>query len=170
MHKPVYRLEDAQGHVPFHGEQACMRYLTPHYDPKDLFTVMGLPQDFLEGLTNAGLVFGWRTQAPFRQFFKRGGQTGCRKLGFDRCVFRPTLRLDLPDGQVMFLREPLDPNDRVHQALAILLGSDFQNQSIQRASKHIQVLVLAVVQGADSVPKLRCPHAPGNEKGSGYAD
>lgn len=130
MHKPVYRLEDAQGHGPFHGEQACMRYLTPHYDPKDLFTVMELPQDFLEGLTNAGLVFGWRTQALFRQFFKRGGQTGCRKLGFDQCVW-PTLRMDLPDGQVLFLREPFDPDDQLHQAVATLLGLISQKISNQ---------------------------------------
>ncbi len=120
--RPVYRLQDAKGHGPFHGEQACVLYLKPHYEPKDLFTVMGLPQDFLEGLTNAGLVFGWRTQALYRQFFKPGGQTGCRKLGFDRCVFKPTLRLDLPDGQVLFLREPLNPDDPLHQAVATLLG------------------------------------------------
>lgn len=126
MHKPVYRLEDAQGHGPYHGEQACVFHLTPHYDPKDLFRAMGLSQDWLEGLSNAGLVFGWRTQDLYRQFFKPGGLAACQRLGFERSVFRPTLRLDLPDGQVMFLREPLDPNDQVHQALAILLGSDFQ--------------------------------------------
>jgi hypothetical protein len=131
MQRPVYRLENAQGHGPFHGERVCMPHLTPHYQPKDLFTVMGLPQDFLEGLTDAGLVFGWRTQALYRQFFKSGGMAVCRSLGFDRCVFRPTLRLDLPDGQVLFLREPFNPDDQLHQAVATLLGLIAEKTAVQ---------------------------------------
>lgn len=99
-----------------------MPYLTPHYEPKDLFKAMGLPQDFLEGLTDAGLVFGWRTQALYRQFFKSGGLAACQRLGFGRTMFMPALRLDLPDGQVLFLRDPLDPDDQLHQAVATLLG------------------------------------------------
>lgn len=128
MTRPVYRLENEHGHGPYRGDRACMAHLVPHYEPADLFRAMGLSEDVLEGLGNAGLVFGWKTKRLYRRFFKRGGQAGCRRLGFECYLFTPALRLDLPDGQVMFLKEPLDPNDPVHQALQALLPLISNNQ------------------------------------------
>lgn len=109
MTRPVYRLENEHGHGPYRGDRACMAHLVPHYEPADLFRAMGLSEDVLEGLGNAGLVFGWKTKRLYRRFFKRGGQAGCRRLGFECYLFTPALRLDLPDGQVMFLKEPWTP-------------------------------------------------------------
>lgn len=128
MTRLVYRLENEHGHGPYGGDRVCMEYLVPHYEPVDLFRAMGLSEDVLEGLGNAGLVFGWRTKRLYRRFFKRGGQAACRRLGFGCHPFNPALRLDLPDGQVMFLKEPLDLGDPVHQALQTLLSLISTNQ------------------------------------------
>ena len=117
MNPPVYRLENEQGHGPFHGDQPCVPFLLPHYDPEDLFKAMGLPAGSLNALSNAGLVFGWRTQRLYREFFKPRGQAGCAAHGFSCAIYRPDIRLNLSDGQVMFFREAWEPTDRLHQAL-----------------------------------------------------
>ena len=122
MSKPVYRLENHEGHGPFHGDQPCVGFLRPHYDPEDFFKAKGFSRKVFDTLTNAGLVFGWRTQQLYHDFFKPRGQSGCLKHGFSCVVYRPDLRLELPDGQVMFLREKLDPSDNLHNALAVVLG------------------------------------------------
>lgn len=134
MNRPVYRLEHPQGHGPFYGDQVCAPFLRPHYDPEDLFQVLGFPKEILEPLSTAGLVFGWRTQRLYRQFFKRGGQAACQELGFTCVSYRPALRVDLPDGQVMFLKEPLDPADPLHQALLSLMAVIPQMAAARKAA------------------------------------
>jgi hypothetical protein len=102
MPRKVYRLENEKGNGPFHGDQVCVHYLTPHYDPDKMAKVLSLPDEALEALKMANFVFGWSRLSDYRKFFKRGGQSKCSELGFTQVIYRPELRLDFPDGQVMF--------------------------------------------------------------------
>ena len=102
MTRKVYRLEDKDGNGPFSGDQVCVRYLTPHHDPDKMMRVLGFPDEILKALGLANFVFGWSRLSDYRKFFKRGGQSKCRGLGFTQVIYRPELRLDFPDGQVIF--------------------------------------------------------------------
>ena len=100
----VYRLENAQGHGPFSGDQACVNYLESHFDPCDLVAWIGFPSELLKTLSEAHFVFGWRSQKHYRTFFKPNGKRACRELGFTQVTYRPELRFDFPDGQVLFAK------------------------------------------------------------------
>lgn len=104
----VYRLEDACGKGPYSGDQVCVPYLKPHADPLPLLRLFGYPDEVLKALSKAGFVFGWSTKKDYRSFFKPGGQMACEALGFKLQVFKPTLRFDLPDGQVLFAKSSSD--------------------------------------------------------------
>lgn len=142
----VYRLEDAQGRGPFSGEQVCVPHLQPHFDPEDLVAWMGLPQDALKALTTAHFVFGWRSQRHYRAFFQPRGQAACRDLGFTLVTYYPTLRWDLPDGQVLFAREPAPPALPVVQALLQALSNAPTRLSWADGAQRTQVREAAVRQ------------------------
>lgn len=108
MRKQVYRLENSTGHGPFHGDQSCVKFLRPHADPELLLKMFGYPKEVLSALSKAGFVFGWRTRKDYNTFFKSGGQTQCKYLGFELAVYTPEWRFDLPDGQVLFARKQQD--------------------------------------------------------------
>lgn len=105
MPRLVYRLEDATGAGPYAGDQACSKFLQPHADPDRLLAMFGYPNEVLEALSAAGFVFGWSTLKEYRNFFYKNGEQKCRELGFNRVDYRPDIRFNLPDGQVMFLKD-----------------------------------------------------------------
>lgn len=105
MPRPVYRLEDANGNGPYSGEQVCVKFIEPHADPDRLLAMFGYPDEVLKALSGAGFVFGWSTLKEYRNFFSKGGQKECSALGFNRVDYRPEIRFNLPDGQVMFLKD-----------------------------------------------------------------
>lgn len=104
MPRKVYRLEDKTGNGPYSGDQVCVNYLAPHHDPENLMFLCGLPKEVLQALSQAQFLFGWRRLSDYKKFFKQKGQIKCRELGFDLVVYRPELRFDFPDGQVMFAK------------------------------------------------------------------
>ncbi len=101
----VYRLEDSEGHGPYHGDQPAVHFLTPHHDPINLITWMEYPKEILETLSKAGMVFGWRNQKLYREFFKRKGQKNCAEIGFHCTIYKTSTYFMFPDGQVMFLKD-----------------------------------------------------------------
>ena len=108
MKRIVYRLENAEGVGPFYGKRPCMPYLVPHRKPEDMFALLKVPKPAFKAMSRAGMLFGWRTQRHYRRFFGPKGQGACRALGFDQAIYRPTVRLDFPDGQVWFLPDHAD--------------------------------------------------------------
>lgn len=105
--KFVYRLENAQGHGPYHGNQDCVGYLRPHHDPATMIVKIDLPKEILQALSKAGFVFGWRSKKLYGSFFKRSGQQHCKSLGFECRVYQPVFRFDFPDGQVLFSKDDI---------------------------------------------------------------
>lgn len=105
MSKKVYRLENADGHGPFHGDQRVVGNLQAHFDPEAMMKSIGYPKEVLVVLSKAGFVFGWRTRKLYRAFFKKGGESVCRANGFTCRVYEPALKFVFPDGQVIFSRE-----------------------------------------------------------------
>lgn len=144
--RAVYRLEDALGRGPFTGEQVCVPHLQPHFDPEDLFAWMGLPREALDALTTSHFVFGWRSQRHYRAFFQPRGQSACRALGFTRATYYLTLRWDLPDGQVLFARDPNPPALRMVQALLQALSNAPTRLIWTDAAQRTQVREAAVRQ------------------------
>lgn len=104
MPRKVYRLENSQGNGPYHGNQPCVNYLTPHNDPDKMLKQWGLPVEVLKALSQAQFVFGWKRLSDYNKFFKKNGQAKCSELGFNLTIYRPELRFDFPDGQVMFFK------------------------------------------------------------------
>ncbi len=108
MPRKVYRLENAKGDGPFYADQKCVKYLMPHKDPDVLIKELKLPDEVLKALCVAGFVFGWSTLHNYRKFFKKNGESACREIGFSMCVYKPILRFDFSDGQVMFSKPNVD--------------------------------------------------------------
>ena len=109
--KKVYRLENEKGEGPFSDSQECIKFLKPHYDPEQMLSNSKIPKKLLSSLSNLGFVFGWETLSKYKSFFKRNGIVECKKLGYKMVIYTPSLKLIFPDGQVMFFKETIPPDD-----------------------------------------------------------
>lgn len=108
----VYRLENCKGEGPFRGEQAAIHLLRPHAVPENL-----LPpklHDWLALVYKFDYVFAWKSK-PLAIHFVEPDAEGSRLARWSEMIRHgftiqeydtQGAHIILPDGQVIFKKEP----------------------------------------------------------------